>query len=83
MADFLEGELGTDGKLHLMEGINSDSGKSCTPAAFEGDEKVLERAVVCTASLVVTVGVSTVLFGDSSAPKWTLLRSSTLCPQLA
>ena len=46
MADFLEGELGTDGKLHLMEGINSDSGKSCTPAAFEGDEKVLERALV-------------------------------------
>ncbi|CAE7810976.1 PEPD, partial [Symbiodinium microadriaticum] len=39
LGDFLDRELTGDAKLHLMEGVNSDSGRSCVPARFDGDER--------------------------------------------
>ena len=46
LGDFLRQEFSSEpesAKLHLMEGKNSDSGLSATPARFEGDEEFQSR----------------------------------------
>jgi hypothetical protein len=68
LADFLGGELSGDLKLHLMSGVNSDSGTSCVPASFEGDDRVsAEYHVFVLVSFVVC----------SFRRRWTHRQSST------
>lgn len=43
LVTFLEEQLSGDGKLHLMKGINSDSGKEAEPATFEGDAAFTDK----------------------------------------
>lgn len=46
LVDFLESSFASepsDAKLHVMEGRNSDSGLSCKPASFPGDEAFKDR----------------------------------------
>lgn len=43
LVSWLETQLAGDGKLHLMKGINSDSGSEAKPATFEGDAHFAEK----------------------------------------
>ena len=46
LADWVGKTLSADGKLHLMDGVNSDSGLRAVPAAFPGDSAFHEQSRV-------------------------------------
>lgn len=46
LADFITANLTTSGKLHLMDGVNSDSGSRAVPATFPGDNVFHEQSRV-------------------------------------
>ena len=60
----LEAE-GVDAKLHLMKGVNTDSGLSAQPAQFEGDNEFKTNDKVCYDCLFEVLSTARVTKSDS------------------